>query len=89
MSEKDNLINRDSLIKEIKNINTYDLVALKKVERAPAVDPVHAAGACYCRECKHFGHNLENDTYCSIINGLTDPEEYDFCSYGEPMEDAE
>ena len=36
-----------------------------------------------CKDCKHFRRNLENDTYCDCVGGLTDPEEYDFCSYGE------
>ena len=35
-----------------------------------------------CKDCKHFGHNLENDTFCTE-KGLTDPGEDDFCSYGE------
>ena len=39
-----------------------------------------------CKDCKHYGRNLENDTYCSSVNGMTDPEEDDFCSYGEPKE---
>ena len=36
-----------------------------------------------CAQCKHFKRNLENDTSCSSVNGLTDPQEDDFCSYGE------
>ena len=40
-----------------------------------------------CEECKRFGRNTENDTYCSCVGGLTDPEEDDFCSYFEPKEE--
>ena len=47
---------------------------------APSVDAVIPVR---CAQCKHFKRNLENDTYCSSVNGLTDPEEDDFCSYGE------
>lgn len=55
--------------------------ALKRyVKRAPAVDAVIPVR---CAQCKHFKRNLENDTYCSSVNGLTDPQEDDFCSYGE------
>ena len=47
---------------------------------APSVDAVIPVR---CAQCKHFKRNLENDTYCSSVNKLTDPEEDDFCSYGE------
>ena len=50
------------------------------LENANAVDSVIPVR---CAQCKHFKRNLENDTYCSSVNGLTDPEEDDFCSYGE------
>lgn len=52
---------------------------------APTIDPIHAAGGCYCRECKQWGE----DGRCEPReNGLI--REYtkstDFCSYGEPRE---
>ena len=50
------------------------------IDDAPTVDAVPVVR---CRDCKHFKRNLENDTYCSSVNGLTDPQEDDFCSYGE------
>ena len=56
------------------------LVYWDDIEAAPTVDAVPAVR---CRDCKHFKRNLENDTYCSSVNGLTDPQEDDFCSYGE------
>lgn len=31
--------------------------AVGVVERAPTIDPVHAAGGCYCRECGHKDSN--------------------------------
>ena len=46
-------------------------------------NPTDIAEVVRCKDCKHFGHNLENDTYCRCVGGLTDPEENDFCSYGE------
>ena len=42
-----------------------------------------------CVECKHFRRNLENDTYCSCVGGLAEPEEHDFCSYGDLKEGAD
>ena len=36
-----------------------------------------------CKDCKNFGRNYENETFCSCRNGLDDPKEDDFCSYGE------
>lgn len=57
---------------------------IAEVMNAPAVDAVIPVR---CAQCKHFKRNLENDTYCSSINGLTDPQEDDFCSYGERRAD--
>lgn len=28
-------------------------VKSKDIDRLPSIDPVHAAGGCYCRECKY------------------------------------
>ena len=50
------------------------------LDKFPTIDAVPVVR---CEKCKHFKRNLENDTYCSSVNGLTDPEEDDFCSYGE------
>jgi hypothetical protein len=44
---------------------------------------VDAVEVLRCKDCKHFGYNLENDTLCRAVSGLSDPEENDFCSYGE------
>lgn len=35
----------------------------KAIEDAPTVDPVHAAGACYCRECILHGDCLTEGTF--------------------------
>lgn len=63
----------------------------KVIENAPTVDPVHAAGGCYCHECKYwkpsggYGGDTIDDlqqlggcewtTFCRI--------ETDFCSRGK------
>ena len=59
---------------------------IKHIDNAPTVDAVPVVR---CAQCKHFKRNLENDTYCSSVNGLTDPQEDDFCSYGERKEGAD
>lgn len=58
-------------------------------EYAKDFPTVDAVTVVRCAQCKHFKRNLENDTYCSSVNGLTDPQEDDFCSYGERKEGAD
>lgn len=66
-----------------KKINrAIDLVQSAR-DFAAAQPAVKAVEVVHCEECKNFGRNLENETYCKAVGGLTDPEENDFCSYGE------
>lgn len=58
-------------------------VDVRSVAAADVVEVVR------CDKCKHFRRNLENDTYCNCIGGLSDPEEHDFCSYGERVDTTE
>ena len=58
----------------------FTLGIQQAVDEQQTIDAVPVAR---CAQCKHFKRNLENDTYCSSVNGLTDPQEDDFCSYGE------
>lgn len=54
------------------------------LENAPTVNPVHAAGGCYCRECVKRG-----TCYCPMMNhyiGEDETEPDDFCSYGQRKE---
>ena len=80
------MIDADALMTELNDTKytwqDYDAVegALRSIPAVDAVIPVR------CAQCKHFKRNLENDTYCSRVNGLTDPQEDDFCSYGERKE---
>ena len=55
------------------------------IGRIPAADVVPVI---HCQECRYWKRNLENDTYCSCLRGLSDPEEDDFCSYGQRQETA-
>ena len=53
------------------------------IENAPTIDPVHAAGGCYCRECAMFKNytkvNLDFGI-CKRHNSEVDKDA--FCSYG-------
>ena len=82
---ENDLISRSALYSKIcalpSNIGLYDADEVERIlKEANAVDAVIPVR---CAQCKHFKRNLENDTYCSSVNGLTDPQEDDFCSYGE------
>ncbi len=58
--------------------NPYEVISARAViDKAPAIDPVHAAGGCYCRECECHG----DDGWCWLYNYRTNME--DFCSNGE------
>lgn len=60
-------------------------VAWEKLLETPAIDPVHAAGGCYCHECVKA--NLlddKNGYYC--VKGITMPLN-GFCSEGKVRED--
>lgn len=63
---------------------SYEVVDMIQdcIDNTPTIDPVHAAGACYCWECKWIEkcmHHKEEE------GGIFEPD--DFCSYGEPKED--
>ena len=86
-------IGNESSIHPVENIAVS---AIMEIEDAPTIDPVHAAGACYCRECECCidAHNdgfmycmrgIEGDDYSET--GYLYPLEVrvrsnDFCSYG-------
>ena len=74
------LIDANALIKEAYADGAYGYVDAEQIANAPTVDAVEVVR---CKDCKRFHRNLENDTYCDCVGGLSDPEEHDFCSYGE------
>jgi len=49
--------------------------------QCPPIDPVHAAGGCYCRECVNYDGDEEG--WCSYGTRV---KEGDFCSRGKPRE---
>ena len=72
------------------DINAANVFAdvVSELDEFPTIDPVHAAGVCYCNECKFtcIGENeAESWCYCKITNrniNLTD-----FCSWGQRREE--
>lgn len=63
-----------------------------EIADALTIDPVHAAGACYCRECKY-----QDECICRIEfigrNPILEQNTYEyhplhFCSHGQRLEDT-
>lgn len=52
------------------------------IRALPTIDLVHAAGACYCRECRNY--NKPRLGWCSHHMDRENPD--DFCSYGQRQE---
>ena len=89
------LIDRGALIEKLGRAGVLPEYAKFLIEQEPTIDPVHAAGACYCRECGYCVHQpgikdaewicVERHTYCDCGAKIVFPNH--FCSYGEPKED--
>lgn len=68
-----------------KTMAMYEQLFRKRVELAPTIDPVHAAGGCYCRECV-FLQQDRHGLWC--FRDYENPLNLDgFCSYGERRDD--
>ncbi len=53
-------------------------------EKMPAIDPVHAAGGCYCRECKYWeATNHEPYGTCAFCKRGYYTAGYGFCYRGK------
>lgn len=89
------LIDADALIERLKfkrrlNGNIPDKCAgydsaIAQANKPPSVDPVHAAGVCYCRECRNY--NKPRLEWCSHHMDRENPD--DFCSYGQLREGSQ
>lgn len=98
-SEKDDLISRKALMQRLHDAggcgappeswaDGYDKaidLAYGMAENAPAIDPMHAAGACYCRECRNY--NKPRLGWCSHHMDRENPD--DFCSWGKRREGSQ
>ena len=92
------LIDREALLKRLHDAggcgappeswaDGYDKaidLAYGMAENAPTIDPVHAAGVCYCRECRNY--NKPRLEWCSHHMDRENPD--DFCSWGKRREDT-
>lgn len=47
-------IKREDALKALKTARGYCPCAYDEIVNLPAVDPIRAAGGCYCRECVHW-----------------------------------
>lgn len=84
---REDCINED----DINAANVFADVVLE-LDEFPTIDPVHAAGACYCRECKY-----QDECICRIEfigrNPILEQNTYEyhplhFCSNGQRREDT-
>ena len=82
------LISRKALLEKAWEADTQcgyvQVVDVGDIEDAPTIDPVHAAGACYCRECRNY--NKPRLGWCSHHMDRENPD--DFCSWGKRREDT-
>ena len=93
------LIDREALLKRLHDAggcgappeswaDGYDKaidLAYGMAENAPTIDPVHAAGACYCWECRNY--NKPRLEWCSHHMDRENPD--DFCSRGQRREGSQ
>lgn len=73
---------------ELHKYNSY----AEAIKNAPTIDPIHAAGGCYCRECQYSHWEQEPchgkmEYSCSIL--LREVDKNFYCGYGRRREDGE
>lgn len=85
------IIDRDSAFHAIDEYDRYSGTGLdvedifRILNEIATIDPVHAAGGVYCKECVFSMYN----TYCKNHNGLALITEFSFCPYGRMITNAE
>lgn len=52
--------------------------ALDVLKDAPTIDPVHAAGGCYCRECGEYD---KDSGVCFKMQVIRKPKDFGNCGY--------
>lgn len=58
------LIDAENFCKEHQDMPSVVYVALSK---SPTIDPIHAAGGCYCQECIYSSYDAEyNKRWCNL-----------------------
>lgn len=54
------------------------------IKNTPTIDPIHAAGGCYCWECTKFRRYTKNNiTFGICKRHNSEVRENDFCSYND------
>ena len=84
------LIERDALLDKMEGRYKFSSgqahkaygIAIDDICDAPAVDAVPVVR---CKDCRYF--SAEDMPSCTSAYGMTDPEQDDFCSYGERRKD--
>ena len=56
------------------------------IDAAPTIDPIRAAGGCYCRECEFSIPSDYSEHALKCIHWQMDCNKNGFCSYGKPKE---
>lgn len=96
------LIDADKLLKSPFRITgkfrgkyPFEAITVSMINSCPTIDPVHAAGACYCGECGYCIHQpglksvkwicIEWHNYCDCGPKIVAPN--DFCNYGKRKEE--
>ena len=75
-----------------KNLSDHETVSevLTKLSKQPTIDPVHAAGGCYCEECRYKDDCIRRIEFIRR-NPVLEQNTYEyhplsFCSYGQRKE---
>ena len=55
------------------------------IEKMPTIDPIHAAGGCYCRECR-YSRKCSIEDMIALLKSGQEEDVPPFCSYGKPKE---
>ena len=80
------LIDADALMeKEYSRLREGEVlyrIPLSHVDAAPAIDPIHAAGGCYCRECVNNTPDGNGKPYCRWLELYTKDLDF-FCRDGQ------
>lgn len=60
---------------------------MEEIVESQSVDPVHAAGGCYCRECVYYIKTIDGLSYCTNYDeGLVLMNDNNFCGCGKLKE---
>lgn len=83
--DKDALLAFERFDAQIEEHTANDVLMI--IKTSPTIDPIHAAGGCYCRECESYSYDVEhNKGWCN----LGPPREVrgdgsGYCDLGAPM----